>query len=115
MTNILLYLMSACYVYAGVSHFRKPYFFLKMMPPIIPYPKFWVDFSGVVEIILGLGLLLEATRSWSAWGIIGLLIVVFPANVYMLTSGRFHKFPKAFLIARLPLQLVLIWWAYQYV
>ena len=110
-----LYLMAALYIYAGINHFRKPRFYLKAMPTYIPNQKLMVDLSGIFEIVLGIALLFPPTRSYAAWGIILLLIAVFPSNIYMLTSGKFHKIPKWFLWARLPLQGVLIWWAYLYV
>ena len=71
---------------------------------------------GIAEIAGAIGLLVPMTRSWAAWGIIALLIVVFPANIYMLTSkGAGMKIKMWFLWLRLPLQFFLIWWAYQYV
>ncbi len=107
--------MAAFFVYAGISHFTKKYFFIKAMPPYIPYHKAMVIISGIAEIIFGLGLLFDQSRSYAAWGIIALLIVVFPANIYMATSGKFKKIPQPLLWLRLPLQIILIWWAYQYV
>jgi uncharacterized membrane protein len=112
--SIALILMALFYMYAGVNHFYKPKFYLRAMPTYIPNHQFMVQFSGIAELILGIGLLIPATRVWSAWGIILLLIAVFPSNIYMLTSGKFSKIPKWFLYIRLPLQFVLIWWAYQY-
>jgi uncharacterized membrane protein len=114
MKTLLLYLMAAFYIYAGVAHFRTPKFFLKAVPPWLPNPQLMVDASGVVEVLCGVGLLFAQTRPWAAWGIIALLIAVFPANVYMLTSGKFSRIPKWFLWLRLPLQGVLIWWAWLY-
>ncbi len=114
MEKISLYLQSAFYVWAGVNHFRMPKFYLKMMPDYLPMHKQLVDWSGIAEIILGIGLLFEQTRSFSAWGIIMLLVAVFPANVYMLSSGKFPKIPKWFLYARFPLQIIAIWWAYSF-
>ncbi len=84
------------------------------MPPYIPAHSQMVVISGVAEIVLGMGLLVPATRSIAAWGLILLLVAIFPANVYMATSSRFQKFPIWLRWARLPLQGVLIWWAYQY-
>ncbi len=106
--------MAAFYTYAGVAHFRNPKFFLKIVPPWLPYPQLMVDLSGIAEIVCGIGLLFPQTRPWAAWGIIALLITVFPANVYMLTSGKFSSIPEWFLWLRLPLQAVLIWWAWLY-
>lgn len=71
--------------------------------------------SGGFEILFGAGLLFEVTRSWSALGLIILLVAVFPANIYM--AQRFkqkgHKYTWI-AYARLPLQVVLIYWAYLY-
>jgi uncharacterized membrane protein len=110
--DILLYLQTAFYIWAGINHFRMPKFYLKMMPNYLPMHKQLVDWSGIAEIILGISLLFEQTRAYSAWGIILLLLAVFPANVFMLTSGKFSRIPKWFLYARFPLQILLIYWAY---
>ncbi len=112
--TIGLYVAALIFVFAGVSHFTKERFFIKAMPPYIPYHRAMVLISGVAEIALGLGLLFDATRVYAAWGLILLLIAVFPANIYMATSGRFHQIPAFALWLRLPLQFLLIWWMYQY-
>lgn len=71
---------------------------------------------GIAEIAGGIGLLIPQTRSAAAIGIILLLIAVFPANIYMLTSkGAGMKIKNWFLWLRLPLQLVLLAWAFWYV
>ncbi len=112
--SIGLYLASAIYIFAGIMHFINERFYLKAMPPYIPYHKAMVQLSGMAEIVLGAGLLLPATRTYAAWGIIVLLIAVFPANVYMATSGKFHRMPQLLLWLRLPLQFLLLGWAYLY-
>ena len=113
--KIALYAMAAFYTYAGVAHFRNPKFFLKIMPPWLPAHQFLVSASGVVEIACGVGLLFPQTRIWAAWGLIALLIIVFPVNLYMATSGKFSpQIAEWFLWLRLPLQGVLIWWAWTY-
>ena len=114
MANLSLYLQVIIYVVAGLNHFINPKTYLAIMPPYIPAHSLMVMVSGVAEILLGLGLLFQATRSLAAWGLILLLIAVFPANVYMVTSNRFRKFPIWLRWARLPLQGILIWWAYYY-
>jgi uncharacterized membrane protein len=110
-----LYILAGFLIAAGFVHFVKPKIYKRMMPPWIPAPKFSIFISGVFEVAFGVGLLFSQTRSWSAWGAILLFIAIFPANVYMLTSGKFNKIPKPLLILRLPLQLALIWWAYQFI
>ena len=114
MENIALYIMAGFLVFAGISHFTMKNFFMKTMPPYIPKHEEMVIISGIAEIILGICLLFSQTKSLAAWGIILLFIAVFPANIYMTTSGKFKKIPHWILWLRLPLQLVLIAWAYLY-
>ncbi|WP_238805579.1 DoxX family protein [Emticicia aquatica] len=114
MEKIALYVMSAFFIYAGISHFTTKNFFMKAMPPYIPKHEEMVILSGIAEIVLGIGLIFKQTQALAAWGIILLLIAVFPANIYMATSGKFKKIPQPLLWLRLPLQIILIWWAYLY-
>ena len=102
--------MSALYVGAGVMHFVRPRFFVKMMPPQLPWHRELVALSGVAEIGLGLALLVPVCRPYAAWGVIALLIAVFPSNVYAAVA----KLPGRGGYARLPFQLVLIAWAWWY-
>ncbi|WP_345266999.1 DoxX family protein [Nibrella viscosa] len=115
MQNISLYLMAGIYIVAGILHFISPRTYMAIMPPYIPYPRLIVDISGLFEILLGVGLLFSQTRSLAAWGLILLLVAVFPANIYMATSGKFPNIPQWLLWARLPLQGILIWWAGRYI
>jgi uncharacterized membrane protein len=85
------------------------------MPPWLPWHLAIVYVSGICEIILGALLLFEETRSLAAWGIIGLLIIIFPANIQMMLNYRRKRHPLLWItILRLPLQVVLIAWAWQY-
>lgn len=114
METIALYILAGFLIFAGISHFTKKLFFIKAMPPYIPKHEEMVIISGIAEIILGIGLLLSQTQFLAAWGIILLFIAVFPANIYMAISGKFKKIPQWLLWLRLPLQIVLIAWAYRY-
>ncbi len=104
-------------VAAGVNHFINPAPYLGMMPA--EFPHSWhlplVYISGVFEVLGGLGLILPATRRAAAWGLVALLLAVFPANVNMainqLPLGD-SAVPQWALWARLPLQIVLIAWAW---
>jgi uncharacterized membrane protein len=109
-----LYLQGGLYILAGVMHFINPRMYIKIIPPYLPNPKLLNAIAGIFEIIFGLGLLFEPTRSVAAIGIIILLIAVFPANIYMYQKGA-KGIPKWALFLRLPLQFVLIAWAYVYV
>lgn len=114
MTTLSLYLQALIYIVAGLNHFIRPKGYLAIMPPYIPAHQLMVMLSGVAEMVLGIGLLFPPTRSISAWGLMLLLVAVFPANVYMATSNRFRKFPAWLRWARLPLQGFLLWWAYTF-
>jgi len=109
-----LWIMAILYIAAGINHFLMPRFYLKIIPPILPFPKMinWV--SGVAEIVLGVLLLLPTYTSMAAWGIILLLILVYPANIYHFMKALKKK-KMVFVVAlRLPLQFLLIWWAYSF-
>jgi uncharacterized membrane protein len=94
---------------AGVLHFIHPETYLRIMPPALPAPRLLVLLSGGAEVAGGLGLLLPATRHLAAWGLLALLVAVFPANVYMLGLARELSIPSWALWARLPLQPLLMW------
>ena len=71
------------FVAAGVNHFVRTGFYLRMMPPYVPFPLAMVQISGVAEIALGVLLLVPGCSAAAAWGLIALLVAVFPANVQM--------------------------------
>lgn len=114
-SKISLYVIAIFYVAAGINHFVNPEFYKKIMPSWLPWHLSLIYISGVAEIILGVLLLPVQTRNWTAWGIIILLVVVFPANVQMMLNYKEQQSPHLWLaVIRLPLQLLLIWWAYQF-
>ncbi len=110
-----LYVMAVLYILAGINHFRKPKMYIKIIPPFFKNPKLLNTVSGAAEIILGILLLFSPTSHFAAWGIIALLVAVFPANLFMFQNINVSfGLPKWILFVRLPLQLVLIVWAFQY-
>ena len=118
----LRYVMGLVYAVAGVSHFLAPRSFQRIVPPQFPRPRSLVYLSGAAEVVLGVGVLFERTRRVSAWGIVALLVAVFPANVYMATDDvapelvpeRFADAARVAAWVRLPLQAVLVGWAWLY-
>ena len=114
--SVALYLSVIGYVYVGLLHFIQPDFFLKIMPPYLPYHLPLVYASGFIEIILGFCLLFKKLRFFAGWGLILLLIAVYPANIYL----AFNETPQIALgispfmasWVRLPLQFVFIGLAY---
>ncbi|PXY44127.1 DoxX family protein [Flavobacterium hydrophilum] len=110
-----LYLMAFLYIVAGINHFRSPEMYIKIIPPYFSNPRLLNIFSGAAEIILGILLALPFLTHFAAWGIIALLIAVFPANLFMYQNKKAgFGLPKWILLLRMPLQLLLILWAYQY-
>ena len=107
--------MGVFYVAAGVTHFVATRFYLRAVPEYMPSPRALVLVSGVAEIAGGLGVILPDTRRAAAWGLVLLLVAVFPANVWMaMHPERFVEIPQWALWARLPLQVPLIWWAWRF-
>ena len=105
------------FIAAGIGHFLSPGLFIKIMPSFVPQSlvSAVVYISGILEIILGTMLFFPQTSVLAAWGLMALLIAVFPANVNLaLNPGLTPGFPGWLHWLRLPLQPVLIWWAYQY-
>ncbi|HEY1684786.1 MAG TPA: MauE/DoxX family redox-associated membrane protein [Tepidisphaeraceae bacterium] len=99
------------FILAGANHFRSPAFYREIVPPGFGPPAFMVIISGIAEIAGGIGLLIPSLRRAAGWGLIALLIAVFPANIYMaIEPSRFPRFPDWTLWARLPLQIVFIFW-----
>ncbi len=112
---VLKYLLCVFFVLAGINHFINPNFYLKIMPPYLPWHLFLVYLSGFFEIVLGGMILVPALTRVAAWGLIALLIAVFPANVHMAVNpGLYPDISPIALCLRLPLQGVLIAWAYWY-
>lgn len=102
----------------GVLHFATPEPFVSIMPPWVPWHLAMVLISGAIEVALGVGLLVPRTRRLAAWGLIALYVAVFPANVHMalegITPAGSDPIAPWIAWARLPLQAVLIAWAWWY-
>jgi uncharacterized membrane protein len=107
---------SVLYVAAGVNHFWHSSTYVAIMPPHYGHPLGWVQVTGVAEILGGIGLLVPRMRHAAAWGIMAMLVVYFDVHIYMLqhAADRFASIPLWVLYVRLPLQLVLIAWAWVY-
>lgn len=112
---ILKYVLAVLFIGAGLNHFRAPAFYVNIMPPYLPWHLFLVYLSGVFEVALGIMLFIPRLARLAGWGMIALLIAVFPANLHMaMNPDLFPDVPRAVLYIRLPLQAVFIAWAYWY-
>jgi uncharacterized membrane protein len=110
--TISKYLLALFMVGAGTLHFINPDFYLKIMPPYLPLHLELIYLSGFCEIALGLLLLVPRLSRVAAWGIIALLIAVFPANIYIYQHQDVLPTPPIIHLMRLPLQGVFILWGY---
>lgn len=108
-----LYAIALLFGVAGTAHIVWPAPFARIVPPYLPAPRMLVYMSGVAELLGAAGVLVPALRLYAGWGLILLLLVVFPANVHMaLQPTDFERIPAWALYLRLPLQFVLIGWIY---
>jgi uncharacterized membrane protein len=113
-TRLPVYLLATLFIGAGLAHFAWPAGYVRIVPRWVPDAEAAVLWSGVAEILLGGAILLKRTRHAAAIGIVMLLIVVFPANVQMAKDWMQKGSSTSWLaIARLPLQALLILWAWK--
>ncbi len=111
-----VYTMSILYIIAGVFHFLIPKIYKSIVPSYIPFPNTIVFLSGIIEVVLGIAILFNEIRIYALWGIIIMLILFFPVHLFMLTEKKFtKKIPKWVLIIRIPIQFILIYWAYSFI
>jgi uncharacterized membrane protein len=108
-------LLAAFFIGAGVNHFVMPRPYEQIVPPgMARAARRLVLVSGVAEIAGGFGVLLPWTRRLSGLGLIALLAAVFPANVHMAREPeRFRGIPRWALYGRLPLQPLMMLWAWR--
>lgn len=112
---ITIWVLALLYVVVGVKHFTDVDFFLSIMPDYLPWHRELVLLSGFFEILLGVTLLVKRTRKYAAFGIILLLVAVFPANIYLAMSDTAQQALGATQMAaiiRLPFQVPLVLIAY---
>jgi len=112
--QIGLILLALFFIGAGINHFINSDIYVSIMPSYLPAPLELVYLSGLFEILGGICVLLSPIRQWAGYGLIALLIAVFPANFYMaMNPDKFVDIGSAcVLYARLPLQFLLIWWTF---
>jgi uncharacterized membrane protein len=111
----LRWLFAILFILAGLNHFRNPSFYVNIMPPYLGWHRELVAISGAAEIALGALLLFRRWAVLAGWGLIALLIAVFPANVHMAVHPELYpSISPVALWLRLPVQGLLIAWAYWY-
>jgi uncharacterized membrane protein len=112
--TVARWLAAIFFLVAGANHFRSPEIYLGMMPPWLPWPEALNYISGAAEMLGGLGLLWSPVRRLAGWGLIALLIAVFPANVHVALQGQMPGFDVSPLTLwlRLPFQALFIAWVW---
>lgn len=111
--DLLKWLLGTLFVIAGTNHFIHTAFYVSIMPPYLPWHSPLVYISGAAEVVLGIMLLFRRTEVLAAWGIIALIIAVTPANIQMAIHPELYPaYSGVALWVRLPLQGVLIAWAF---
>mgnify|MGYP001075227553 CR=1 FL=1 len=110
-----LFLLILLFMLTGLSHFDNPDFYVSIIPPYLPLRHELSYIAGFFEILGAAGLLFAKTRKLSGYGLILLLIAIFPANIYMaLNPEAFPNYAPLYIYFRLPLQLLfiaLVYWA----
>jgi len=107
------YAIALLFAAAGTAHFVWPEPFVRIVPPYLPAPRTLVYGSGAAELLGAIGILVPGLRGYAGWGLLLLLLAVFPANVHMaLHPAEFERIPAWVLYLRLPLQFVLMGWIY---
>lgn len=111
--KLVLFGLAAFFINVGVDHFVNPDFYLNIMPPSFPLHAEAVYISGFFEVVGGIFLLIPRLRKIAGWGLVALLIAVYPANIYMaITPQAFPDIPVTLLYVRLAFQFVFFYWAY---
>ncbi|MCA0132066.1 DoxX family protein [Winogradskyella alexanderae] len=111
-----IYFMAALYIIAGIMHFVKTKMYMLIMPEYLSNHRGLVILSGIIEILLGIGLCIPALKVFSIYSIIAMLAVFLLVHFYMLTNEKASLgIPKWILILRIPLQFALMYWAWIYI
>jgi uncharacterized membrane protein len=113
------YALAALFLIAGINHFLTPDFYVAIIPHYFPYPEFLNYFSGFLEIVFGIGLLIKKTQNLAAWGIIALLILFIPVHIYVIEIAECEEIGLCWIsalawIRLLLIQPLLVFWAWLY-
>ena len=111
--KLVLFGLAAFFINVGVDHFVNPEFYLSIMPPAFPLHLEAVYISGFFEVLGGVGVLIPRLRKIAGWGLVALLVAVYPANIYMaITPEAFPEASVALLYVRLAFQFLFFYWAF---
>ena len=108
--------LAIMFVFTGLAHFgRTRHDLVRMVPPQLPNPSALVTLTGVAELVGAVGLVIPALARWAAYGLMALLVAMFPANIYAARIGHtIDGRPHTRMALRLPLQVLwiaMLWWS----
>jgi uncharacterized membrane protein len=92
----------------GIAHFALTEVEMRVVPPVVPWPREVVLLSGAFELLGAAGLLWVRTRRAAGIGLFALTIAVTPAHFYMLQRAELFDVPYWALVLRLPIQVALL-------
>jgi uncharacterized membrane protein len=107
--------LAVMFSFTGLMHFVTPRPMAEMIPPQLPARLLLIYVTGVIEIAAGLAVLLPAVRVPAGWFLIAFLVLLLPFNVYAAIKRApvgAHAQGPIYLLARVPLQLLLMGWCY---
>jgi len=110
--------MSAMLVFTAIGHFVYTKGMSLMLPVYIPYRIPIIYITGILEVVLTIGLLVPDVRILSGWVLIVFLILILPANIYAAVRGLDYQTAKFdgnglnYLYLRIPMQILFIFWTY---
>ncbi len=112
-----LYAMAFFYITAGILHFLKPNIYISIMPNYLPFRKFLVHLSGFIEIVLGISICFSKLHNIAIYGLITMLLVFLLVhyNIINMYNEEEATCPKWLFWIRIPIQFLLIFWAYSYI
>ena len=113
MPRIALLIIALFFMTGGIAHFVVADFFIQAMPDYLAYQQELVMVSGVFEILGAIGILLPQTRLIAGYGLMALIIAVYPANINMaMQPEKYQNISELFLYIRLPMQFILLWFVW---
>lgn len=113
MPRIALLIIALFFMTGGIAHFVVADFFIQAMPDYLAYHQELVMVSGVFEILGAIGILLPQTRLIAGYGLMALIIAVYPANINMaMQPEKYQNISELFLYIRLPMQFILLWFVW---
>ncbi len=109
--------LSLAFFFFATGHFAMTQPLVEMLPPWVPQRSALVYATGVLEVLIGVALLVPATRRIGGWAAAAVLVLFFPANVYAAihqVGPGGHAWGLEYLWLRAPLQLLLLAWVYAF-